>query len=221
MADTKRKLVTIPLIENNPVILQTLGICSALAVTSSLKVSLIMCIALTSVVAFSNLSISLIRHQMPGSIRIIVQMVIIASLVIVVDQILKAFAYEDLQDPVRVRRPDHHQLHRDGPGRGLCHAEPAADELPRRHRQRARLQRDPDRRRRDPRAVRRRHAARHRDPAVGQANGGWYQPNGLLLLPPSAFFIIGGFIWILRTVKTRAARESGLQDHGRQVKEHA
>ena len=93
MAD-RRKLVTDPLIENNPVILQTLGICSALAVTSSLKVSLIMCIALTSVVAFSNLSISLIRHQIPNSIRIIVQMVILASLVIVVDQILKAFAYE-------------------------------------------------------------------------------------------------------------------------------
>jgi Na+-transporting NADH:ubiquinone oxidoreductase subunit D len=91
MAD-KKKLILDPVLENNPVILQTLGICSALAVTSSLQVSLIMCLALTSVTAFSNLFISLIRHHIPGSIRIIIQMVIIASLVIVVDQILKAFA---------------------------------------------------------------------------------------------------------------------------------
>ena len=90
----RKKLITEPILDNNPVILQTLGICSALAVTSSLQVSLIMCIALTAVVAFSNFFISILRHHIPGNIRIIVQMVIIASLVIIVDQILKAFAYE-------------------------------------------------------------------------------------------------------------------------------
>ncbi|MCB1616563.1 MAG: NADH:ubiquinone reductase (Na(+)-transporting) subunit D, partial [Pseudomonadales bacterium] len=83
-----------PIFENNPIALQILGICSALAVTSSMKVSLVMCIALTTVTAFSNLFVSLVRNHIPNSIRIIVQMVIIASLVIVVDQFLRAYAYE-------------------------------------------------------------------------------------------------------------------------------
>ena len=83
-----------PIFDNNPIALQILGICSALAVTSSLKVTLVMCLSVTVVTAFSNFFISLIRNVIPGSIRIIVQMVIIASLVIVVDQLLKAYAYE-------------------------------------------------------------------------------------------------------------------------------
>ena len=83
-----------PIFNNNPIALQILGICSALAVTSKLSVTLVMCIALTLVCAFSGLFISLIRKQIPGSIRIIVQMTIIASLVIVVDQFLKAYAYD-------------------------------------------------------------------------------------------------------------------------------
>lgn len=81
-----------PVFKNNPIALQILGICSALAVTTSLNVTLVMCLALTSVTALSNLFISVIRHQIPNSIRMIVQMVIIASLVIVVDQLLKAYA---------------------------------------------------------------------------------------------------------------------------------
>jgi len=83
-----------PLVDNNPITLQILGICSALAVTTSMNTALIMCIALTSVTALSNVSVSIIRNHVPSSVRIIIQMTIIASLVIVVDQILKAFAYE-------------------------------------------------------------------------------------------------------------------------------
>ncbi len=83
-----------PILKDNPLGLQILGICSALAVTTQMSVALVMCIALTLVTAFSNFFISLIRHQIPSSIRIIVQMTIIASLVIVVDQILGAVAYD-------------------------------------------------------------------------------------------------------------------------------
>ena len=83
-----------PIFNNNPIALQVLGICSALAVTSKLETALVMSLALTTVVALSNLLISMIRKQIPSSIRIIVQMTIIASLVILVDQVLKAYAYE-------------------------------------------------------------------------------------------------------------------------------
>ncbi len=82
-----------PVVTNNPIALQILGICSALAVTSSMKVAFVMCLALTVVTAFSNLFVSMIRNHIPNSIRIIVQMTIISSLVIVVYQILKAGAF--------------------------------------------------------------------------------------------------------------------------------
>jgi Na+-transporting NADH:ubiquinone oxidoreductase subunit D len=214
-----RKLVTDPLIENNPVILQTLGICSALAVTSSLKASLIMCIALTSVVAFSNLSISLIRHQIPGSIRIIVQMVIIASLVIVVDQILRAFAYEAsktlsvfvgliITNCIVMGRAEAYAMQNpplmsflDGIGNGLGYSAILIGVA----------------------VIRELFGAGSLLgieilPTV--ANGGWYQPNGLLLLPPSAFFIIGCFIWILRSVKTRQCERVDFKIMEAQVREH-
>ena len=93
MANLKDTLLE-PVVTNNPIALQILGICSALAVTSSMKVSFVMCVALTVVTAFSNFFVSSIRNYIPGSIRIIVQMIIIASLVIVVDQVLKAVAYD-------------------------------------------------------------------------------------------------------------------------------
>ena len=95
MADTKemKSVLFGPVFANNPIALQVLGICSALAVTSSLKNALIMSIALTLVTAFSSLFISSIRNHIPSSVRIIVQMTIIASLVIVVDQVLQAFSY--------------------------------------------------------------------------------------------------------------------------------
>ena len=219
MAD-KRKLVLDPLVENNPVILQTLGICSALAVTSSLEVSLIMCIALTSVVAFSNLSISLIRHQVPSSIRIIVQMVIIASLVIVVDQILRAFVYEIsktlsvfvgliITNCIVMGRAEAYAMQNpplasflDGLGNGLGYSAILIGVA----------------------VIRELFGAGtllglEILPAV--SDGGWYVPNGLLLLPPSAFFIIGGFIWILRTVKTRQREKISFQIIEAQVREHA
>ena len=89
-----KEVLTKPLLDENPITLQILGICSALAVTSNLSVTLVMCVALTSVVSFSNLFISIIRNFIPSSVRIIVQMTIIASLVIVVDELLKAYDYE-------------------------------------------------------------------------------------------------------------------------------
>ena len=89
-----RKLLFDPIVENNPIALQILGICSALAVTVKMDVTLVMCAALTTVVAFSNFFVSIIRHYIPDNIRIIVQMTIISSLVIIVDEVLKAYVYE-------------------------------------------------------------------------------------------------------------------------------
>ncbi len=93
MAEKTKDILFGPIFDNNPIALQILGICSALAVTSNLNTTLTMCIALTAVTAFSNFFVSCIRNQIPGSIRMIVQMTIIASLVIVVDQFLRAYAY--------------------------------------------------------------------------------------------------------------------------------
>lgn len=199
MAEVK-SILTDPMVDNNPVILQTLGICSALAVTSSLTVSVIMAIALTSVTAFSNLFISLIRNFIPGSVRIIVQMIIIASLVIVVDQILKAYAFEIsktlsvfvgliITNCIVMGRAEAFAMQNtpmtsfvDGIGNGLGYSLVLVT------------------------------IATVRE-LVGSGslfgveilqtinNGGWYQPNGLALLPPSAFFLIGILIWIVRAVK--------------------
>lgn len=215
-----RKLVTDPLLENNPVILQCLGICSALAVTSSLQISLIMCVALTSVTAFSNLSISAIRHHIPSSIRIIVQMVIIASLVIVVDQILKAYAYEIsktlsvfvgliITNCIVMGRAEAFAMQNppglsflDGLGNGLGYSAILIGVG----------------------TIRELFGA---GTLLGYeilapiSTGGWYQPNGLLLLPPSAFFIIGGFIWILRSVKTNQLEKVNFRIMNAQVSEHA
>jgi Na+-transporting NADH:ubiquinone oxidoreductase subunit D len=95
MADWKemKSVLTAPILNNNPIALQILGVCSALAVTTKLEKALVMSLALTVVCAFSNLFISMIRNTIPSSVRIIVQMTIIASLVIIVDQVLQAFAY--------------------------------------------------------------------------------------------------------------------------------
>ncbi len=83
-----------PLSKNNPVIVQVLGICSALAVTAKLEPALVMGVSVTAVLAFANVIISLIRKTIPNSVRIIVQLVVVAALVIIVDQILKAYNYE-------------------------------------------------------------------------------------------------------------------------------
>lgn len=197
MQTMKETLVT-PIFKDNPIALQILGICSALAVTSSMQVTVVMCMALISVAAFANLFISMIRAHIPGSIRIIVHMTIIASLVIVVDQILKAVAYDIskqlsvfvgliITNCIVMGRAEAFAMKNpplpsfiDGIGNGLGYSVVLL-------------------------AV-----AFFRElfgsgklfgidilPLVTE--GGWYNPNGMMLLPPSAFFLIGGFIWVLRS----------------------
>ncbi|MEM9475137.1 MAG: NADH:ubiquinone reductase (Na(+)-transporting) subunit D [Pseudomonadota bacterium] len=200
MAQTRKEMLTDPLVDNNPITLQVLGICSALAVTSSLQVAFVMSLAVIFVTGFSSMFISIIRNHIPGSIRIIVQMVIIASLVIVVDQILKAYAFEIsktlsvfvgliITNCIVMGRAEAFAMKNppiasfiDGVGNGLGYGlilmlVGVIREL------------------------------------FGSGslfgitiletvnNGGWYVPNGLLLLPPSAFFIIGLIIWAFRSWK--------------------
>ena len=200
MSQTRKKLLVDPLVDNNPIALQVLGICSALAVTASLKVAFVMSLAVIAVCGFSSLFISMIRNYIPNSIRIIVQMTIIASLVIVVDQILKAYAYEisktlsvfvgliitncivmgRAEAFAMINRPIDSFI--DGIGNGLgyglllmCVG-----------------------------VVRELFGSGSLFGIIifnPVSNGGWYIPNGLLLLPPSAFFIIGFLIWGLRVWK--------------------
>ncbi len=199
MADTK-SILTTPIFNNNPIALQILGICSALAVTTSVANALVMCIALTLVTAFSSFFISIIRNKIPSSIRIIVQMVIIASLVIVVDQILQAFAYEIsrslsvfvgliITNCIVMGRAEAFAMSNppipsflDGIGNGLGYSAVLI------------------------------FVATIRE-IIGNGtwfgitllekvtDGGWYIPNGLLLLPPSSFFVIAAFIAIVRIWK--------------------
>ncbi len=206
MSKTTGKLLVEPLVDHNPITLQVLGICSALAVTTSLKVSLVMAIAVTCVTGLSSMFISMIRSQIPGSIRIIVQMVIIASLVILVDQVLKAYAYEISKtlsvfvgliitncivmgraEAFAMKNPPIASL-LDGIGNGLGYGLLLVLVG----------------------FIRELFGAGTLFgftvlPAVN--NGGWYVPNGLLLLPPSAFFLIGIIIWINRTWKPKQVEE--------------
>ncbi len=195
-----------PIFNNNPIGLQVLGICSALAVTGSLRVTVVMCLAVIAVTAFSNFFVSLIRQYIPTNIRIIIQMTIIASLVIVVDQILKAFAYEIskqlsvfvgliITNCIVMARAEGFAMQNppvislvDGIGNGLGYsilllAVAVVRELL--------------------------GAGSLFDvqilPLVKE--GGWYLPNGLMLMPPSAFFIIGFLIWALRSWKTEQVEE--------------
>lgn len=196
-----KNILVNPIFGNNPIALQMLGICSALAVTTSLNTAIVMSVALTLVTAFSNLFIATIRNQIPSNIRIIVQMTIIASLVIVVDQVLQAFAFDVakklsvfvgliITNCIVMGRAEAFAMSNppmrsfvDGIGNGLGYSVVLlfvgfVREL------------------------------------FGAGSlfgfqvlplsdaGGWYMANGLLLLPPSAFFIIGFFIWILRSWKT-------------------
>ncbi|MGB3610415.1 MAG: NADH:ubiquinone reductase (Na(+)-transporting) subunit D [Cellvibrio sp.] len=196
-----KELLFDPIFKNNPIALQILGICSALAVTSSLRVTLVMCIGLTLVTAFSSFFVSTVRNHTPNSIRIIVQMTIIGSLVIVVDQVLKAVAY-DLSKQLSVfvglimtncivmGRAEAFAMKNppipsflDGIGMGLGYsAMLIALAVVREIFGAGKLM------------------GHEILPLV--TDGGWYVPNGLLLLPPSAFFLIGLFIWALRTWKT-------------------
>ncbi|MGM1055390.1 MAG: NADH:ubiquinone reductase (Na(+)-transporting) subunit D [Bacteroidota bacterium] len=94
LSKNNRKLLSDPLDDNNPITVQVLGICSALAITVQLEPAIVMAIAVTAVMAFSNMIVSLLRDLIPNRIRIIVQLIIVASLVILVDQVLKAYAYD-------------------------------------------------------------------------------------------------------------------------------
>jgi Na+-transporting NADH:ubiquinone oxidoreductase subunit D len=195
-----KSLLVKPILDENPIALQILGICSALAVTSSLKITLVMCISLTLVTAFSNFFVSLVRNQIPNSIRIIVQMTIIASLVILVDQVLKAVAYEIskqlsvfvgliITNCIVMGRAEAFAMKNppipsfiDGIGNGLGYSALLVVLA----------------------VIRELFGA---GKLLGfeilplATEGGWYVPNGLLLMPPSAFFLIGLIIWALRTFK--------------------
>ncbi|GAA3908164.1 NADH:ubiquinone reductase (Na(+)-transporting) subunit D [Halomonas cibimaris] len=211
MADvTPKSVLTTPIFQNNPIALQILGICSALAVTTSMSVSLVMTLAVIFVTSLSSFFVSLIRHHIPSSIRIIVQMTIIASLVIVVDQILKAYAYEMskqlsvfvgliITNCIVMGRAEGFAMSNspglsflDGVGNGLGYGFVLmvvgfVREL------------------------------------LGSGSvfgftvlqtvqdGGWYIGNGLLLLPPSAFFVIGLLIWVLRSINPEQVEENEFQ----------
>ncbi|CAH0532956.1 Na(+)-translocating NADH-quinone reductase subunit D [Vibrio stylophorae] len=202
MADMKeiKKVLVSPFVDNNPIALQVLGICSALAVTTKMETAFVMALAVTFVTAFSNMFVSMIRNHIPNSVRIIVQMAIIASLVIVVDQVLRAYLFDIskqlsvfvgliITNCIVMGRAEAYAMKSeplpafmDGIGNGLGYGFILLT------------------------------VAFFREllgsgslfgvkllPLVG--DGGWYQPNGMMLLAPSAFFLIGFFIWILRTLK--------------------
>jgi Na+-transporting NADH:ubiquinone oxidoreductase subunit D len=200
MTDTTRALVR-PLVDENPITLQILGVCSALAVTRTLATALVMALALTAVLTLSSTVISMIRGQVARSIRLIVQITIIASLVIVADQILRAYAWElskqlsvfvglIVTNCIVLGRAETFAMHHrpglaavDGLGNGLGYS--AVLIL----------------------------VATVREllgsgtllgtPILSlAADGGWYEPMQLMLLPPSAFFLIGFLIWGIRSWRT-------------------
>ncbi|MEL7041532.1 MAG: NADH:ubiquinone reductase (Na(+)-transporting) subunit D [Pseudomonadota bacterium] len=200
MAQTRKDMLIDPMVDNNPITLQVLGICSALAVTSSLQVAFVMSLAVIMVTGFSSMFISMIRNQIPGSIRIIVQMVVIASLVIIVDQLIKAFAFDMsktlsvfvgliITNCIVMGRAEAFAMKNppvesfiDGVGNGMGYGLILMSVG----------------------AIRELFGAGSLfGVTVLQTvnNGGWYVPNGMLLLPPSAFFIIGLLIWAIRTWK--------------------
>ena len=195
-----------PVLDDNPIALQILGICSALAVTSKMETAVTMCLAVVFVLVFSNGAVSLVRKHMPANIRMIMQMTIIASLVIIVDQFLRAYAFDIskqlsvfvgliITNCIIMGRAEAFAMKNgvgmsmlDGLGNALGYSVillvvAVLREL------------------------------------FGSGNflgtevlalnteGGWYVPNGMMLLPPSAFFIIGGFIWVLRSFKTAQIEE--------------
>ena len=195
-----KKAILDPLFENNPIALQILGICSALAVTTKLEAVLVMSVAVVIVTGLSSFSVSLIRNFIPASIRIVVQMTIIASLVIITDQVLKAFVYDVaksmsvyvgliITNCIVMGRAEGFAMKNgpllsflDGIGNGLGYSlvlifVGVFREL------------------------------LGSGKLLGHtilplaSEGGWYAPNGMALLSPSAFFLIGIFIWMLRTWK--------------------
>jgi Na+-transporting NADH:ubiquinone oxidoreductase subunit D len=196
----EKQVLLEPILDNNPIALQILGICSALAVTTQMNTAVIMALSVTAVTAGSNLAVSILRNRIPPSVRIIVQLSVIASLVIVVDQILKAYAWEVskrlsvfvgliITNCIVMGRAEGYAMQNppwlsflDGIGNGLGYSLIlvvvgfirelfGAGSL---------------------------FGYTILKPAT---QGGWYTPNGLLLLSPAAFFLIGSFIWALRVWK--------------------
>ena len=208
MTATRTNTLLDPLFESNPIALQVLGICSALAVSSLLVTALVMCMAVISVLALSNLSISLLRNFIPNNVRIIVQLTIIASLVIMTDQVLKAYVYEIskqlsvfvgliITNCIIMGRAEAYAMQNgpldsllDGIGNGVGYS-----------------------------VVLMATAFLRELLAQGTLfgivvlpkvqDGGWYSPNGLLGIPAGAFFIIGLFIWALRSWKTDQVEMEG------------
>lgn len=208
MTATRTNTLLDPLFESNPIALQVLGICSALAVTSKLETALVMCMAVISVLALSNLSISLLRNFIPNNVRIIVQLTIIASLVIMTDQVLKAYVYEIskqlsvfvgliITNCIIMGRAEAYAMQNgaldsllDGIGNGVGYS-----------------------------VILMATAFLRELLAQGTLfgivvlpkvqDGGWYSPNGLLGIPAGAFFIIGLFIWALRSWKTDQVEVEG------------
>ncbi len=203
-----KKSILAPVLDNNPIALQVLGVCSALAVTTKLETAFVMTIAVMFVTALSNFFVSLIRNHIPNSVRIIVQMAIIASLVIVVDQVLKAYLYDIskqlsvfvgliITNCIVMGRAEAFAMKSapipsfiDGLGNGLGYGFVLIT------------------------------VGFFREllgsgklfgmevlPLV--SNGGWYQPNGLMLLAPSAFFLIGFLIWTIRVFKPEQVEAKG------------
>ena len=197
MAAKSNEVLLDPLFNNNPIALQVLGICSALAVTTQLKTALVMSIALTVVLACSNVAVSLIRNYIPSSIRIIVQLTIIASLVIITDQVLKAYIYDVskqlsvfvgliITNCIVMGRAEAYAMQNgpmmsfmDGIGNGLGYSLVLILV-----------------------AVFRELFGSGKLLGITVLPSEIYQPNGLMLLSPSAFFLIGLGIWALRTWKT-------------------
>lgn len=208
MGKEERAALLDPLFNNNPIALQVLGICSALAVTTQMTTALVMCVALTAVTGLSSLSVSTIRNAVPYNIRIIVQMAIIASLVIVVDQVLKAYMFTISQklsvfvgliitNCIVMGRAEGFAMQNpplisfiDGIGNGLGYS-----------------------------AILMGTAFLRELLGSGKlfgytvlvpvTEGGWYQPNGLMVLAPAAFFIIGLMIWGIRQWKPEQIETEG------------
>lgn len=195
-----KKVLFGPVFENNPIALQILGVCSALAVTTKMESVLVMAVAVSLVTAFSSMAVSVIRNHIPSSIRIIVQMTVIASMVIVADQLLKAFVYDlaksmsvyiglIITNCIVMGRAEAYAMKNgpvmsflDGLGNGMGYGFVLIC------------------------------VGAFREilgsgkflgitvlPLVTE--GGWYPANGLMLLAPSAFFLIGCFIWVLRSIR--------------------
>jgi Na+-transporting NADH:ubiquinone oxidoreductase subunit D len=206
MSAKTRKALLDPILKINPISVQILGICSALAVTTKLETAVVMSLAVTAVTALSNLSVSVIRNLIPPSIRIIVQLTIIASLVIVTDQVLKAYVFEVskqlsvfvgliITNCIVMGRAEAFAMQNpagpsfmDGLGNGLGYSIILVSVA----------------------FLRELFGSGKLFGNVIlplQSEGGWYIPNGLMVLAPAAFFIIGLFIWAHRTWKPELQEE--------------